>query len=201
MSANDKFGLRYGDYIYGSILSYENEVLQSMFMNKASDLEDTFVNDRYVDGMHAVPPPMTGNYMPSGPDVEIDYSKFTYDLKQTLVDESDSKPIEYASCESNSSVEITTSMPEPVENTPKIVWISTGKEVDIGLDGSVTNHYVQQICYSTRGMEDSYTLLTSRRATLAIPRNLIGQEDVKDDLRAQKDELEFVMNQGLRWEA
>nr|GFA80031.1 ribonuclease H-like domain, Gag-pre-integrase domain protein [Tanacetum cinerariifolium] len=31
--------------------------------NKASDLEDTFVNDRYADGMHAVPPPMTGNYM------------------------------------------------------------------------------------------------------------------------------------------
>nr|GFA27519.1 hypothetical protein [Tanacetum cinerariifolium] len=32
--------------------------------------------------------------------------------------------------------------------------ISAGKEVDIGLDGGVTNHYVQQICYFTRGMED-----------------------------------------------
>nr|GEX70293.1 hypothetical protein [Tanacetum cinerariifolium] len=42
-----------------------------------SDLEDTPVNDRYAERMHAVPPPMTGNYMPSGPDVEIDYSKFT----------------------------------------------------------------------------------------------------------------------------
>ncbi|GJU20705.1 hypothetical protein Tco_1154047 [Tanacetum coccineum] len=31
--------------------------------------------------------------------------------------------------------------------------ISAGKEVDIGLDGGVTNHYVQQICYFTRGME------------------------------------------------
>nr|GFA22755.1 hypothetical protein [Tanacetum cinerariifolium] len=31
--------------------------------------------------------------------------------------------------------------------------ISVGKEVDIGLDGGVTNHYVQQICYFTRGME------------------------------------------------
>nr|GEW24495.1 hypothetical protein [Tanacetum cinerariifolium] len=41
MSANDKFGLWYADYRYGSILSYENEVLQSVFMNKASDLEDT----------------------------------------------------------------------------------------------------------------------------------------------------------------
>nr|GEW71733.1 uncharacterized mitochondrial protein AtMg00810-like [Tanacetum cinerariifolium] len=119
MSANDKFGLGYGDYRYGSILSYENEVLQSVFMNKASDLEDTSVNDRYAEGMHTVPPFMTGKYMPSGPDVEIDYSKFTYGPKQTSVDESDSKPSECASCESNSSVEITTSMPAPVENAPK----------------------------------------------------------------------------------
>nr|GEW25191.1 ribonuclease H-like domain-containing protein [Tanacetum cinerariifolium] len=57
--------------------------------------------------------------MPSGPDVDIDYSKFTYGPKQTSVDESDSKPIKYASCESDSSVETTTSMHEPVENAPK----------------------------------------------------------------------------------
>nr|GEU47699.1 retrovirus-related Pol polyprotein from transposon TNT 1-94 [Tanacetum cinerariifolium] len=102
MSANDKFGLGYGDYRYGSILSYENEVLQSVFMNKASDIEDTPVNDRYADGMYVVPPSMTGNYMPSGLNVEIDYSKFTYGPKQTSADESDSKPSEYASCESDS---------------------------------------------------------------------------------------------------
>ncbi|GJR61210.1 hypothetical protein Tco_1503372 [Tanacetum coccineum] len=34
MSANDKFGLGYGDHRYDGILSYENEVLQSVFMNK-----------------------------------------------------------------------------------------------------------------------------------------------------------------------
>ncbi|GJZ58772.1 ribonuclease H-like domain-containing protein, partial [Tanacetum coccineum] len=38
MSANDKFGLGYGDHRYDGILSYENEVLQSVFMNKESDL-------------------------------------------------------------------------------------------------------------------------------------------------------------------
>nr|GEX54324.1 hypothetical protein [Tanacetum cinerariifolium] len=121
MSANHKFGLGYGDYRYGSILSYENEVLQSVFMNKETDLGDTHVNYRYVARMHTVPPPMTGNYMPYGPDVEIDYSKFTYGLKQTSVDESDSRPTEYASCESDSSVDITTSMPEPAESEPKVV--------------------------------------------------------------------------------
>nr|GEU84061.1 hypothetical protein [Tanacetum cinerariifolium] len=104
MSANDKFGLGYGDYRYGSILSYENEVLQSMFMNKECDLEDTPINDRYAEGMHAVLPPMIGNYMPSGPDVEIDYSKFTYGPKQTSADESGTKPVEYAYSESDSSI-------------------------------------------------------------------------------------------------
>nr|GEU73498.1 hypothetical protein [Tanacetum cinerariifolium] len=123
MSVNNKFELGYEDYRYGSILSYENEVLQSVFINKASDLEDTPVNDRFADGMHAVPLPMTRNYIPSGPNVEIDYSKFTYGPKQTSADESDSKPTEYASCESDSSVETSTSMPEPVENASKGVCV------------------------------------------------------------------------------
>ncbi|GKE52961.1 hypothetical protein Tco_1488117, partial [Tanacetum coccineum] len=81
MSANDKFGLGYGDHRYDSILSYENEVLQSVFMNKESDLENQSLYDRFVtaEGMHVVPTPMTGNYIPSGPDIEIDYSQFTYD--------------------------------------------------------------------------------------------------------------------------
>nr|GEY37209.1 ribonuclease H-like domain-containing protein [Tanacetum cinerariifolium] len=94
---------------------------ESVFMNKESDLEDTPVNDRYAVGMHAIPPPMIGNYMPSGPDVEIDYFKFTYGPKQTSGDESDSKPSEYASCESDSSVELNTSMPALEENAPKVV--------------------------------------------------------------------------------
>nr|GEW00364.1 hypothetical protein [Tanacetum cinerariifolium] len=66
---------------YGSIVSYENEVLQSVFMNKISDLEDT----------------------------------------HTSADESDSKPSEYASCESDSGVETSPSMPEPIKNASKVV--------------------------------------------------------------------------------
>ncbi|GJT03176.1 hypothetical protein Tco_0824345 [Tanacetum coccineum] len=46
-----------------------------------------------------VPPPMTGNYMPSGPDVEIDYSQFTYDC----------------------SVETNEPLLEPTVNKPKVV--------------------------------------------------------------------------------
>nr|GEV37728.1 putative ribonuclease H-like domain-containing protein [Tanacetum cinerariifolium] len=92
----------------------------SKLLNTQMSANDKF-GLRFADEMHAVPPPMTGNYMPSGPNVEIDYSKFTYDPKQTLADESDSKPSDYASCESDSSVETSTSMPEPVENASKVV--------------------------------------------------------------------------------
>ncbi|GJR76151.1 ribonuclease H-like domain-containing protein [Tanacetum coccineum] len=114
-NANDKFGLGYGDHKYGSILSYENEVLQSVFMNKESDVENEPLYDRFVSakGMHAVPPPMTGNYMPSGPDIEIDYSKFTYGPKQSETsesNESDTQTSEYTTCDSDSS-----------NNTPKVV--------------------------------------------------------------------------------
>nr|GEX89104.1 retrovirus-related Pol polyprotein from transposon TNT 1-94 [Tanacetum cinerariifolium] len=63
----------------------------------------------------------SGNNMPSGPDVEIDYSKFTNGPKQTLADESDSKLVEYASSDSDSSVEPSTSVPEPVVNESKVV--------------------------------------------------------------------------------
>ncbi|GJU04291.1 ribonuclease H-like domain-containing protein [Tanacetum coccineum] len=54
MSANDKFRLGYGDHRYDGILSYENEVLQSVFMNKESNLENQPLYDRFVtvEGMH-----------------------------------------------------------------------------------------------------------------------------------------------------
>ncbi|GJT07187.1 ribonuclease H-like domain-containing protein [Tanacetum coccineum] len=118
MSANDKFGLGYGDHRYDGILSYENEVLQSVFMNKESELEKQPLYDRFVTagGMHAVPPPMTGNYMPFGPDIEIDYSQFTYGPKQTQPSESESQTSEFDTCESNSSTEPSELVSELVVN-------------------------------------------------------------------------------------
>ncbi|GKD36963.1 ribonuclease H-like domain-containing protein [Tanacetum coccineum] len=120
MSANDKFRLGYGDHRYDGILSYENEVLQSVFMNKESELEKQPLYDRFVTagGMHVVPPPMTGNYMPSGPDVEIDYSQFTYGPNQSQPSESETQTSDFDTCESDCSVE--THEPKVV-NQPK-VW-------------------------------------------------------------------------------
>ncbi|GKC72428.1 hypothetical protein Tco_1118311, partial [Tanacetum coccineum] len=63
--------------------------------------------------MHVAPPPMTGNYMPSGPGVEIDYSQFTYGLKQSQPSESETQTSDFDTCESDSS--------EPTINEPKVV--------------------------------------------------------------------------------
>ncbi|GKF47247.1 hypothetical protein Tco_0137049 [Tanacetum coccineum] len=71
--------------------------------------------------MHVVPPPMIGIYIPSGPDVEIDDSQFTYGLKQSKPRESDARSSDFNSCKSNSSEETLKSMPEPVVNEPKVV--------------------------------------------------------------------------------
>ncbi|GJS37331.1 putative ribonuclease H-like domain-containing protein [Tanacetum coccineum] len=122
MSANDKFGLGYGDHRYDGILSYENEVLQSVF-NKESDLENQPLYDRFVttERMHGVPSPMTGNYMPSGPNIEIDYSKFTYGPKQSQSSESETQTSDFDTCESNFSIETPKSVPKQAVNEPKVV--------------------------------------------------------------------------------
>ncbi|GJZ61040.1 hypothetical protein Tco_0617177 [Tanacetum coccineum] len=75
MSTRDKFGLGYGNQIHEGVLSYEKEVLESVFDSRSSDVEDSPVNDRFakVEGMHAVPPPMIGNYMPPKSDSDDEY--------------------------------------------------------------------------------------------------------------------------------
>ncbi|GJS32010.1 ribonuclease H-like domain-containing protein, partial [Tanacetum coccineum] len=102
MSAKDKSGLGYGDQIHEGVLSYENEVLESVFDSRSSDVEDSPVYDRFVkvEGMHAVPPPMTRIYMPPKSDFGIDESNFTYGPKH---------------------VETLESVPKPAVNEPKAV--------------------------------------------------------------------------------
>nr|GEW00996.1 hypothetical protein [Tanacetum cinerariifolium] len=54
-------------------------------------------------------------------DASVEITAYTLALKKTSVDESGSKPSEYASSKSDFSVKTTTSMPAPVDNAPKIV--------------------------------------------------------------------------------
>ncbi|GJS13992.1 putative ribonuclease H-like domain-containing protein [Tanacetum coccineum] len=123
MSKRHKSRLGYGDQVHDGVLSYENEVFQSVFDSRSSDVEDSHVHDRFVnvEDMHAVPPPMIGNYMPLGPDREIDDSMFTYGTKQSKTSESDTQTSNYDSCESNSSTKTLESMPEPVVVEPNVV--------------------------------------------------------------------------------
>ncbi|GJU92906.1 putative ribonuclease H-like domain-containing protein [Tanacetum coccineum] len=123
MSTKDKSGLGYGNQVHEGVLSYEKEVIESVFDSQSSDVEDSHVIDRFVkvEGMHAVPPPMIGIYMPSKSNFRIDESKFTYGSKQSKTCESDAKTSDTASCKSNSSVETHDSMPKPAINEPTTV--------------------------------------------------------------------------------
>ncbi|GJZ03885.1 hypothetical protein Tco_0537160 [Tanacetum coccineum] len=66
-SAKDKAGLGYDSQIN------ESEVVHSLFNSRESDVDDNLVNDRFKisEGFHVVPPPYTGNYMPSRPDLSL----------------------------------------------------------------------------------------------------------------------------------
>ncbi|GJV38192.1 ribonuclease H-like domain-containing protein [Tanacetum coccineum] len=67
ISAKDKAGLGYDSQMN------ESEVVHSVFNSRESDVDDSPVNDRFKTGkgFHAVPPPYTGNYMPSRPDLSF----------------------------------------------------------------------------------------------------------------------------------
>ncbi|GKG01790.1 hypothetical protein Tco_0306495, partial [Tanacetum coccineum] len=63
-----------GNQIHEGVLSYEKEVLESVFDSRSSEVEDSPVNNRFVklEGMHVVPPLMTRICMPSKSDFRID---------------------------------------------------------------------------------------------------------------------------------
>ncbi|GJR52539.1 putative ribonuclease H-like domain-containing protein [Tanacetum coccineum] len=67
ISAKDKAGLGYDSQMN------ESEVVHSVFNSRESDVDNSPVNDRFKtgEGFHAVPPPYTGNYMPSRPDLSF----------------------------------------------------------------------------------------------------------------------------------
>ncbi|GJR87533.1 putative ribonuclease H-like domain-containing protein [Tanacetum coccineum] len=82
ISAKDKAGLGYDSQMN------ESEVVHSVFNSRESDVDDSPVNDRFKtgEGFHAVPPPYTGNYMPSRPDlsfVGLDNSVYKTKVSET----------------------------------------------------------------------------------------------------------------------
>nr|GEW07793.1 ribonuclease H-like domain-containing protein [Tanacetum cinerariifolium] len=95
MSAKDKSRLEYGSQIHDEVLSYENEVFESVFNTRE---------------LHA----------PKS-DFGIDELKFTYGLKQSTTSESDAKTSDLDSCDSSSTEETLETVPKLVESKPKVV--------------------------------------------------------------------------------
>ncbi|GJT66560.1 putative ribonuclease H-like domain-containing protein [Tanacetum coccineum] len=65
LSSKDKTGLGYGDHLNENDSS-GSELYNSIFDSRSSDGDDNQTNDRFKkdNGYHAVPSPLTGNYMP-----------------------------------------------------------------------------------------------------------------------------------------
>ncbi|GJZ36560.1 putative ribonuclease H-like domain-containing protein, partial [Tanacetum coccineum] len=112
----------------------ENFALMA-YSNLGSDTE-MGDKDKSRIGHACSSPPITGNYMPPGPDREVDDSMFIYGPKQSKTGESDTQTINFDSCESNSSVEILESMTELIVVKPKVV-----SQPKVWFDAPIINEY------------------------------------------------------------
>ncbi|GJR05444.1 hypothetical protein Tco_0528428 [Tanacetum coccineum] len=93
----------------------------SIFDTTPEYVEGKPLYNRFVktDRIKAVPPPLSGNYIPLSDPTDLDESQMTYGPKQTHTSDSEPKTSDLDSCESNSSVESLESMPKPVIIKPK----------------------------------------------------------------------------------
>ncbi|GKB05556.1 hypothetical protein Tco_0833751 [Tanacetum coccineum] len=73
ISSKDKTGLGYGDQLNENDSS-GSELFNSVFDSRSSDGDDNQTNDRFKNDneYHAVPPPLTGNYMPPLADLSFE---------------------------------------------------------------------------------------------------------------------------------
>ncbi|GKA62299.1 ribonuclease H-like domain-containing protein [Tanacetum coccineum] len=89
-------------------------------INYSMSARDKFYGCAKTCEMQAVPPPMTGNYLPYGPDIEIDDSQYTYGPRKSQTSESESQTTELDTCDSNTSTEPSELVSEPVVNESPI---------------------------------------------------------------------------------
>ncbi|GJT52957.1 ribonuclease H-like domain-containing protein [Tanacetum coccineum] len=109
--------------------SAENKVSTEDALNTAQPKVSTKKEEVSTDRPDEVPPPMTGIYIPSGPDKEIDDSQFTYGPKQSKPSESDARSSDFNTCESNYSKDEHVSLPTKEQETPSFAFINTVKHV------------------------------------------------------------------------
>ncbi|GKC00605.1 putative ribonuclease H-like domain-containing protein [Tanacetum coccineum] len=101
MSSRSKFGLGYGD-TFGSDEVFDLSA-PSIFDSCLKDAKEKPLYDWFVKpvGMHAVPPPITGTFMPPSNKPDIDDTQFTYGSKSNTYSESNSVSNDFVSCETS----------------------------------------------------------------------------------------------------
>ncbi|GJT79286.1 reverse transcriptase domain-containing protein [Tanacetum coccineum] len=132
MNANDKNGLGYGTQMDEMSNKFEtdSEISMSIFEVRSSDEEITSANDRFskADGYHAVPPPITGNFLTPRADIsfagldEFAIRKKIIESKTTELktDTSKSKTSETVGNTNEVNIEKPKSVYESVVSTPNI---------------------------------------------------------------------------------
>ncbi|GJV73661.1 putative ribonuclease H-like domain-containing protein [Tanacetum coccineum] len=144
MSSRSRFGLGFGD-TFGSDEVFDLSA-PSIFDSSPKDVAEKPLHDRFVKtvGMHAVPPPITGTFMPPSNKPDIDDTQFTSGSKSSNnVDtnsvsndfiscdnsdkSSDSETTDFASCVS-SVKSLSSKTNEPLASTPSSVDFKTMTE-------------------------------------------------------------------------
>ncbi|GJZ37893.1 putative ribonuclease H-like domain-containing protein [Tanacetum coccineum] len=101
MSSRSKFGLGFGE-TFGSDEVFDPSA-PSIFDTTPEDVAEKPLYDRFVKavGMHAVPPPITGTFMPPSNNPDLDDTQFTYGSKSNNYFETNSVSNDFVSCDNS----------------------------------------------------------------------------------------------------
>nr|GEY55850.1 reverse transcriptase domain-containing protein [Tanacetum cinerariifolium] len=182
-----------------SLLS-ENQLAYEEKISRHSDVEDSPVNDRFVkvEGMHAVPPLMTWNYMLPKSDFGINESKFTYGLKQSKNHGSDAETSDLSSCDSNSSVETLAYVTKLVKSKPKAV-----SEPKVWYDAPIIEEYEsdsddEYVFKATVEQEKPSCAFINTVKHVKTPRQTVKDQDTcSQNLRVHKRDWTGLMSKSL----
>ncbi|GJX71612.1 putative ribonuclease H-like domain-containing protein [Tanacetum coccineum] len=101
MSSRSKFGLGFGD-TFGSDEVFDLSA-PSIFDSSPKDVAEKPLYDRFVKaiGMHVVPPPITGTFMPPSNKPDLDDTQVTYGSKSNNYFETNSVSNDFVSCDNS----------------------------------------------------------------------------------------------------
>ncbi|GJY00050.1 putative ribonuclease H-like domain-containing protein, partial [Tanacetum coccineum] len=101
MSSRSKFGLGFGE-TFGSDEVFDPSA-PSIFDTTPEDVTEKPLYDRFVKavGMHVVPPPITGTFMPPSNNPDLDDTQFTYGSKSNNYFETNSVSNDFVSCDNS----------------------------------------------------------------------------------------------------